>query len=35
MYVIFDGNKPIITNVYDVTEAVESNFKKDYTTIKY
>ena len=32
-YVIFDGNKPIITNVYDVTEAVESNFKKDFTTI--
>ena len=33
-YIIFDGNKPIIDKVYDVTEAVESNFGKDFDLVK-
>jgi hypothetical protein len=33
-YLIFDGNKPKIINVYEVEDAVESNFSKDFKKIK-
>jgi hypothetical protein len=31
---IFDGNKPKIIGVYEVEDAVESNFSKDFKKIK-
>jgi hypothetical protein len=33
-YLIFDGNKPKINSVYEVEDAVESNFSKDFKKIK-
>jgi hypothetical protein len=33
-YLIFDGNKPKIIGVYEVEDAVESNFSKDFKKIK-
>ena len=33
-YIIFDGNKPKIINIYDVNEAIESNFAKPFKKIK-
>ena len=33
-YIIFDGNKPKICGVYDVEDAIESNFSKDFKKIK-
>lgn len=33
-YLIFDGNKPKIINIYEVEDAVESNFSKDFKKIK-
>lgn len=33
-YLIFNGNTPRILNVYDVEDAVESNFDVDYKKIK-
>jgi hypothetical protein len=33
-YLIFDGNKPKIIGIYEVGDAVESNFSKDFKKIK-
>ena len=33
-YIIFDGKKPKIVNVYDVDDAVDSNFSVDFKIIK-
>ena len=33
-YIVFDGDKPKITDIYDIKDAVESDFSKEFKKIK-